>query len=375
MRITIATGPCFPAPPVRGGGMIRTWMSLAAAFADDGHEVVLFSRAYPGQPPTEETGGFRIVRWGGFDQPGWIGTSLLLDMVYAARAIDRLPEAEILVTNDFWLPCFAPLFRPSAGRVVISVNRHPKHQLWLYRKADLLIVPTRSMAHAVEKQQPSWIPRTSCIPNCYDETSFFIDDSVERQPSHILYAGRIHPEKGLEMLLRAFRLIHPQIPDARLTLAGPHAVSEGGGGNGFLRRLQQLADGLPVDFLGPVHDSRQLARLYQTHGVFCYPSLADKGEAMGIAPLEAMACGCVPVVSSNPVFADWLCSGVNGWSFDHHSPHAVEALAGRLNDCLADEDRQEEMRAAAHKATTRFQSRVVADEFLDVFDSLADEPR
>lgn len=375
MRITIATGPCLPAPPVRGGGMIRTWMSLAAAFAADGHEVILFSRAYPGQPATEARDGFHIMRWGGFDQPGWVGTSLCLDLLYASLASSRLPDADILVTNDFWLPFFAPLLKPAAGRVVVSVNRYPKHQLWLYRKASLLVVPTRSMALAVEKQQPSWIPRTCCIPNCYDETSFFANEALKRDPLGTLYAGRIHPEKGLEMLLQAFRLVHPQIPGCRLTLAGPHAVSEGGGGDRFLRRLRRLADGLPVDFAGPVHDSRHLAHLYQTHGVFCYPSLADRGEAMGIAPIEAMACGCVPVVSSNPVFGDWLCSGVNGWSFDHRSPYAVEALAGRLNDCLANPDRQDAMRTAAHKATTRFQSRAVADEFLDVFESLEDEPR
>ncbi|MDX6766260.1 MAG: glycosyltransferase family 4 protein [Candidatus Methylacidiphilales bacterium] len=375
MRITIATGPCFPAPPVRGGGMIRTWMSLAAFFAADGHGVTLFSRAFPGQTAVESTGGFQIVRWGGYDQPRWVGASLLYDLVYAVRATPRLPDADILVTNDFWLPVIAPLFRSAAGRVVVSVNRYPKHQLSLYRRADLLIVPTRSIAHAVEKQQPLWVPRTCCIPNPFDETLFHPDTSVVRQPRHILYVGRLHPEKGLELLLEAFRLLHGNVPGLQLTIAGPHAIAEGGGGERFLNRLQSMAQGLPVVLPGAVHEGGRLAQLYQSHGVFCYPSLADTGEAMGIAPLEAMACGCVPVVSSNPVFSDWLRSGANGWSFNHHGPKPAEALAGRLHDCLVDEKRLEEMSLSAIRTAERFKGRQVANEFMDVFESLLDETR
>jgi hypothetical protein len=79
------------------------------------------------------------------------------------------------------------------------------------------------------------------------------------------------------------------------------------------------------------------------------------------------------VVSHNPVFSDWLRSGVNGWSFDHHSPQAVDALAGRLYECFSDEDRLQEMRTAAIHSAQRYRSSVVGDQFLEVFESLVDE--
>jgi glycosyltransferase involved in cell wall biosynthesis len=375
MRITIATGPCFPAPALRGGGMIRTWMTLAETFAANGHEVCLFARKFPGQTDREDRDGYQILRWGGYDQPRWTATSLFLDFFYAALASRKLPRADILVTNDFWMPFLVPRMNTIAGQVVVSVNRYPKHQLGLYKRASLLIVPTHAMARAVEAQHPSWVPRTTCIPNPYDEKAFHPDEAVQRHSHHILFTGRIHPEKGLDLLLKAIGVLHPQTPDLRLTLAGPHLSSEGGGGISYLKHLRRLAAGLPVDFPGPIHEAAQLARLYQSHGIFCYPSLADKGEAMGIAPLEAMACGCVPVVSHNPVFSDWLRSGVNGWSFDHHSPQAVDALAGRLYECLSDEDRLLEMSSAAIHSAQRYRSTVVGDQFLEVFESLVDESR
>jgi len=74
-------------------------------------------------------------------------------------------------------------------------------------------------------------------------------------------------------------------------------------------------DGPDIDWVGPVFDADRLARHYERATVFAYPSLAEKGEAFGVAPLEAMASGAVPVFphSSAPRF--------------HHKPgYTVSAL-------------------------------------------------
>ena len=62
MKITIATGPIYPVPAVRGGAVRRMWHGLAKEFAKRGHEVTIFARAFPGQPETENRDGIRIVR-------------------------------------------------------------------------------------------------------------------------------------------------------------------------------------------------------------------------------------------------------------------------------------------------------------------------
>lgn len=367
MRITIATGPCFPVPPLRGGGMIRMWMALGEAFAQAGHAVTLLARTHPGQPARSTLAGMDILRWGGYDQPRSTALSLAKDLRYAWGACTPLPAADILVTNDFWLPVFAPHRRPDAGAVIVSVNRRPKHQLGLYHRAARLVVPTGALRAEVRRQSPSWEARTACIPNCFDGRIFQEDAAAAQRASGILYVGRLHREKGVDLLLRAFRRTAAQAPHARLTVVGPHEIPEGGSGPDYRAELEALARGLPVDFRGPVHEPDALASLYRSHALFCYPSLADRGEAMGIAPLEAMACGCVPVVSANPVFNDWLKPGVNGRSFDHHAPGPDRLLADCLLQCLGDSRSLVEMRGHALAAAARYEARVVAREFLGLF--------
>jgi len=131
MRITIATGPLLPVPALRGGAIPRMWLGLAREFARHGHEVCVFARRFPGQPDSETDAGVRFLRVGGFDQGRLITLDILKDLAYASRAVWRLPDADILITNDFWLPVLASILRPETGRIVINANRFPKGQYFL----------------------------------------------------------------------------------------------------------------------------------------------------------------------------------------------------------------------------------------------------
>jgi glycosyltransferase involved in cell wall biosynthesis len=82
--------------------------------------------------------------------------------------------------------------------------------------------------------------------------------------------------------------------------------------------------------LNPQFNDRTLAGVYQQIGIFCYPSLAEKGETFGVAIVEAMAAGAVPVVSQLDCFADFMRDGENGLVFDHRAPDAAARLAAAL---------------------------------------------
>ena len=49
-----------------------------------------------------------------------------------------------------------------------------------------------------------------------------------------------------------------------------------------------------------------------------------------MAPLEAMACGLVPVCSDLPVFRDYLTDGETGLTYDYQSPTPEVKLAEKL---------------------------------------------
>ncbi len=122
--------------------------------------------------------------------------------------------------------------------------------------------------------------------------------------TNILFVGRLEKRKGLEYLLKAFRLINPDYPDSRLIVVGPGTRLRGK----YMKMVSEagLED---VVFVGGV-DEYEKTRYYSTADIFCAPATGH--ESFGIVLLEAMATG-KPVVASNiPGYASVLTSGAEG---------------------------------------------------------------
>jgi glycosyltransferase involved in cell wall biosynthesis len=80
----------------------------------------------------------------------------------------------------------------------------------------------------------------------------------------------------------------------------------------------------------PRFDNTRLPELLETCQLFVMPSTY---EAFGLAPLEAMACGLVPVVTNVAGPATYMVDGVNGLVVPIDSPGALsEAIARLLDD-------------------------------------------
>ena len=165
MKITIATGPIFPVPAVRGGAVQRLWEGLAREFAKRGHEVTIFAREFPGQAGEETVEGIRYVRQGGYAQSTSIKRDLLQCLLYALKVAPYVPAGDVVVTNDFWLPAVLPWMRPSAGKVIPCLQRFPKKQGALYGKSAALAAVSRAVADAVKQQSPSVADKVVVVPN------------------------------------------------------------------------------------------------------------------------------------------------------------------------------------------------------------------
>ena len=109
----------------------------------------------------------------------------------------------------------------------------------------------------------------------------------------ILFLGRLHNKKGLDLLVPAMEKIIKHREDARLVIVGPN---EGGYGDTIKERFFEASLGRYVLFTGQLVGAEKFA-LFHDSSVFVLPSY---GENFGVAVLEAMAAG-VPVVVSDKV--------------------------------------------------------------------------
>jgi glycosyltransferase involved in cell wall biosynthesis len=370
MRITIVQGAFLPVPPILGGAVEKIWFALGKEFARRGHQVTHISRDHVTLKREELVEGVRHIRIPGFDTPRSLVRLKWRDLLYSRRAIKVLPEADILVTNTFWLPLLRPELK--RGKLYVHVARYPKGQIKFYRKAVRLQTVSRAVKEAICREAPDLASRVIVIPYFMDSPSVLCPDS--KRSTTILYVGRVHPEKGIHILLGAFeRLSAEGLRNWKLRIVGPWEVKYGGGGEQYLETLHKQSQkfGHLVEWTGPVFDAEALAAHYRQSALFVYPSLAEHGESFGLAPLEAMAAGCPPVVSSLECFEDFVKPGLNGWSFNHRSADGATDLATVLERAITETDTLTRVRECALRTAQEFSLAKVADQFLSDFEEIA----
>jgi glycosyltransferase involved in cell wall biosynthesis len=379
MRITIVMGFFLPVPPLRGGATEKIWYRFAQEFAAAGHNVTIVSRRWPGLSNRETSNGITQLRVTGCNHTRLLPINLLLDLWWSLRVLRHLQPADVLVSNNVTLPMFARRLRPQAGRVAVVLGRMPKGQTRWYGDVDRVLPTSNAVFRQVMKENPSLESRCRVILNPADATLHAKMNVKPRTgaPLTIGYVGRINPEKGLETLIDAAGLLHRQseVPAWRLIIVGPHDVIGGGGGKAYRDALEGLArSALPSDrfeFAGPIFDATELARRYGEMDVFCYPTRAERGEGLSVAPIEAMAAGAVPVLSMLPCFDDLIRPGENGLLFNHRATNPAAELATCLGEVLQDRALRAKLAQSAQHTALRFDYSVVARQMLADFHELA----
>ena len=109
----------------------------------------------------------------------------------------------------------------------------------------------------------------------------------------LLFLGRIHPKKGVDLLIQAFSEVACSDIRLHLVIVGPDQI-------GWQRSLQQLADTLRVadriTWTGMLSGDLKWAA-YRSAELFCLPS---HQENFGISVAESLACG-LPVAIADSV--------------------------------------------------------------------------
>jgi glycosyltransferase involved in cell wall biosynthesis len=368
MHIAIVQGPFLPVPPQLGGAVERIMWDLGQRWAAAGCRVTHISRRYPGLADREDIQGVRHIRVRSTAQPTNALLFRLYELAYCRRVLRVLPDADVVLVNSVLMPL---LLRRRRSKVVVRLGRPPKGQLRLYRHVDLVQTISRDMERRILAEAPWLEGRVSLVGSPLAGPLRPQDESVlhlARDPL-ITYVGRLHPEKGVDLLLDAFCRIAPQAPGWRLQVIGPSDVAAGGGGIAYAQRLASLAARLPdrIVLRSPIYDPARLARELRRSSLFVYPSLAERGEALGLAALEAAGQGVVPVVSDLACFRDFVTDDLSGAVFDHRAAEPTAELARCLQRLTQDPALRHRLRRAALAAARPYAAELVAERHLADF--------
>lgn len=372
MKITIVLGAFFPVPPAMGGGVEKVWFTLAPEFARRGHDVVMVSRKMPELPREETIDGVKHLRVDGFDTPRSLVWLKFLDLIYSLRTMSILSDADIIVTNTFWLPIL--LSGSKRGKVYVHAGRYPKGQMRFYGRAARLQAPSHPIARAIAAEAPRLAHKVAVIPYPVTRsTTTGVPPVISDRDKIILFVGRVHPEKGVHVLVDAFGSgARAAFADWKLMIVGPTQTKLGGGGEAYSASLQRAAAKAEgkIIFVGPIFDATELASVFRNARLFIYPSLAERGESFGLAPLEAMAHGCGVLVSNLGCFRDFIHNGETGFVFDHQAQPIAETLRDKIDNVISDETLLARVAAAGYGKSAEYSTGRVAEQFLKDFDSV-----
>jgi glycosyltransferase involved in cell wall biosynthesis len=190
----------------------------------------------------------------------------------------------------------------------------------LLRSARRVVVLSDEEAESISKRIPGIEVRV--LPNAI-ATDAFPETDRPRGTKSITYLGRLTEAKGLSEIVETCRLLKGQGFKFKFV-----AYGAGPDQNEFIRRMTSV---LGQDFrYGGIVAGAEKIKALSTADVFLMPS---RFEGLSLALLEAMAAGCVPVVSARGSIPSVVEDGRNGFLVD---PGDITQIVGRLKFLLSE---------------------------------------
>jgi glycosyltransferase involved in cell wall biosynthesis len=176
----------------------------------------------------------------------------------------------------------------------------------------------------------------------------------------VLYLGRIHRIKGLDLLLAAFAPLAKELKNARLIIAGPD--------DGFLRELENQARSLGIEdriiTTGPLYDREKL-EAYVDADAYVLPS---QYEIFGITILEAASCGTPVVATKRCGISDFVVR--IGYVVDYDSQELGKAILEAINTKKTNKDLAYNLRNLVKQ---EFQWDNLAEKLEDIYEEVVDQ--
>lgn len=269
----------------------------------------------------------------------------------------------------------------SAGRpgaLIINEQNHPSQEMrlyggfrykrpileWAYRQANRILVISEAIREDLVENFGAVNESLLVIPNPVDNDK--IHQLTNSPPPHawmedqqlvLVAVGRLHPQKGYDLLLSAFAQLQTTFPYLRLVIVG-----EGAQRLALEQQAAELGIGDRVNLVGFQRNPYSYMR-YAT--VFV---LASRYEGFGIVLAEALTLG-VPVVATDCPGGphEILAAGRAGLLVPANN---VAALADGLKKMLSSRSLRQKYQQAGYYQARHYAAKHIAGQYMTLFEEL-----
>ena len=238
---------------------------------------------------------------------------------------------------------------------------------WAYRQASVVVAPARAIAADLVARYRLPAGRIRTIHNPVDiarlRTAADQSDGASThglEPTPVVAVGRLVPQKGFDLLLRAFAVAHT---DAAVTGMSLTILGEGP----ERPRLERLVSELGLT--GVVRLPGMTPRPYGVMSRAKLFVLSSRWEGFPNSLVEAMALGVPPIAYRCPGGADEIIEhGTSGWLC---APESVSDLAAAVTRVVGNEALRARLAGGASGRARAFDAQQMSAQYLQLFESVA----
>lgn len=347
------------------GGAETYIFEIAKRWVKKGDEVTIFCGNDNENPRYEVLNGVKIVRRGGF-----YTVYIWAFLYYVLKFRNRF---DVIIDSANGVPFFTPLY-VSKPKILLIHHVHQevfRNYLSFPLSEIAAFVESKLMPLAYRKQSVVTVSESSkkeiykslnlgklgsiSVVNPGNEVSFLPKNDKTLYPS-FLYLGRIKPYKNIDVIIKAFKAISNEFPDARLNIAGSGEAA------GVLTKLtKDLGLENSVNFLGRVSDNRK-AELFSTNWVMLQPSAI---EGWGITVIEANSYRTPVIASDVSGLRDSIVNGQTGLLV---RPNDIELFALAMRTLITENSYRLTLSQNAFEWSKNFDWNKSADKFYELVD-------
>lgn len=355
-------------PSLHGGGAERVAVSLAEHWSYQGYDVILVTHTDKSSDVYELNKLVTRVSTGLFSQTG-IFSHLKKVLAIRKAMCQYRPDVVVgVMMSSSVLSILAGMGLPT--KVIATEHAHPPSQKmssfwyklrqWTYPKAAQVLALTEKSADWLRNHIPN--SKISVIQNAVNwpltNTEPILPIQKPLQGKRLLAVGRLHQEKGFDILLNAYAKIAEKYPHWQLIILG-----EGAERTSLTKQIEHLSLRDKVLLPGRVGN---LKDWYESADLFV---LSSHNEGLSNSLQEAMASGlCAVSFDCDTGPREIIRDGIDGILV---RPVAdAEAMARQLDDLMGNESLRLSYASQATSVRERFSMQKISQDWEKLFSEL-----